>query len=452
MKQGFNRYLYRNYRLYSRVRWSASRRVTKMGALTFVGAFLLGLRMDTQLTIGYQAFCLLACCLVMSMILALGVRARFKAYRILPRLATAGQPMPYRIILTNDTPRSQRNWTVVDNPADPRPTLEQFISHPEPGEEKRNFFDRRYKFYRWKWLMKLNTIGQTEPVEAPLIGPRSSADLDMVFLAQRRGVARLKSITVLVPEPMGFINRIYTVPIEQAVLVLPKRYQIPRLELPGAMKYQPGGVAMASNVGASEEFVSLRDYRPGDPLKHIHWKSWARMNKPIVKEFEDEFFVRHALVLDTFTVDDGGVVFEEAVSVAASFACEIQTQESLLDLLFVGLQAYCFTSGRSLSHTEQMLEVLASVRACPDKSFDALRCLVVEHSALVSGCLCIFLAWDEPRHKLVESLIAMEVPINVIVIVPENSSKDLDPGPMRSAPASFHVLRAGEIQEGLNQL
>src|SRR5205085_1884082 len=49
-------------------------------------------------------------------------------------------------------------------------------------------------------------------------------------------------------------------------------------------------------------------------------------------------------------------LFEEAVSVAASFACTIDTQESLLDLLFVGPQAFCFTIGRGVAHADQMLE------------------------------------------------------------------------------------------------
>ena len=89
----------------------------------------------------------------------------------------------------------------------------------------------------------------------------------------------------------------------------------------------------------------------------------------MVKEFEDEFFVRHALVLDTFTDHQHSEVFEEAVSVAASFACTLPTQESLLDLLFVGPQSYCFTAGRGVAHVEQMLEILASVRACSDQPF-----------------------------------------------------------------------------------
>ena len=130
-------------------------------------------------------------------------------------------------------------------------------------------------------------------------------------------------------------------------------------------------------MGQSEEYVALRDYRHGDPLRHIHWRSWARVGEPVVKEFEDEFFVRHALVLDTFTDHPHSEVFEEAVSVAASFACTMPTQESLLDLLFVGPQSYCFTAGRGVAHVEQMLEILASVRAC-GSAFRALEHLVLE--------------------------------------------------------------------------
>ena len=44
----------------------------------------------------------------------------------------------------------------------------------------------------------------------------------------------------------------------------------------------------------------MRDYRPGDPLRRIHWKSWAKTGRPVVKEYQDEFFVRHGLILDTF--------------------------------------------------------------------------------------------------------------------------------------------------------
>jgi uncharacterized protein (DUF58 family) len=218
------------------------------------------------------------------------------------------------------------------------------------------------------------------------------------------------------------------------------------------MKYQEGGVALASNVGQSEEFVALRDYRRGDPLRHIHWRSWAKTGKPIVKEFEDEFFVRHALVLDTFNDQSHSEAFEEAVSVAASFACTIQTQESLLDLLFVGAEAYCFTAGRGLAQVDQMLEILASVQMCSAKPFQTLESLVLNHTNVVSGCICVLLAWDEKRRRFVEKLKASGVPVLVVVVVLSAPDRPFEPGPMRDELEHFHTLVAGQIEQGLTKL
>src|SRR5262249_53363127 len=246
---------------------------------------------------------------------------------------------------------------------------------------------------------RLGQLRRTKPfklalaraADVPAIPAKSEADVALELVPLRRGVLRFNGLALARPDPLGLFRSFSNVALPQDILVLPKRYPVPPFPMPGNLKYQEGGVALASNVGQSEEFVSLRDYRHGDPLRHIHWRSWAKTSKPVVKEFEDEFFVRHALVLDTFTADPNSEVFEEAVSVAASFACSIQTQESLLDLLFVGPQSYRFTAGRGLAHTEQMLEILAAVRACDNQPFAALEHLVFNHITAVSGCLCVFL-------------------------------------------------------------
>ncbi|MEY2466257.1 MAG: hypothetical protein QOD03_778, partial [Verrucomicrobiota bacterium] len=269
----------------------------------------------------------------------------------------------------------------------------------------------------------------------------------------RRGVLRFASVTLARPDPFGLFRSFVKARQVQTVLVLPKRYALPPIALPGALRYQEGGVALASSIGRSDEFVSLRDYRRGDPLRHIHWKSWAKVGKPIVREFEDEFFVRHALVLDTFIENPNSDAFEEAVSVASSFACTLATQESLLDLLFVGPQAYCFTAGRGLAHADQMLEILASVRSRPDPSeFPKLEHLILEHVSSVSGCICVLVSWDETRQKLIEKIKLFGIPLFVIVIVDRGENKSLDPGPMRDCPAQFHVLEAGKLEEELMRL
>jgi uncharacterized protein (DUF58 family) len=248
---------------------------------------------------------------------------------------------------------------------------------------------------------------------------------------------------------LGLFRAFARVALPQSVLILPKRYPLPPIALPGSMKYQQGGVALASSVGQSDEFIALRDYRQGDPLRHIHWRSWARAGKPVVKEFEDEFFVRHALVLDTYAEHSHSEAFEEAASIAASFACTIQTQESLLDLLFVGTQSYCFTAGRGVAHGEQLLEILASVRPCKEHDFSRLERLVLNHISKVSGCVFVFLDWDKPRRDFVGKVRTLGVPLLVLVVAEAGRAKRVNAAPPADRPERFFVIECGKVEEGL---
>ena len=86
-------------------------------------------------------------------------------------------------------------------------------------------------------------------------------------------------------------------------------------------------------------------------------------------------------LLDTFCEVSRDALFEDAVAVAASFACTVPDQESLLDLMFVGPRAVCVTSGRGVGHTEQMLEVLAAVSPERENRFAELESLLLQHRA-----------------------------------------------------------------------
>jgi uncharacterized protein (DUF58 family) len=182
----------------------------------------------------------------------------------------------------------------------------------------------------------------------------------------------------------------------------------------------------------------------------MHWKSFAKLGKPIVKEHQEEFFVRHALILDTFGGPGGSELFEEAVSVAASLAFTIQNQDSLLDLMFAGPRAYCFTAGRGVGHIEQILEVLASVQVSRENSFTSLEQLVVTHAAELSGCVCVFLSWDHERQRLVKALLSRNVPLRVFVVT--HSRDVLEAGVMAAQPGHFHRLPMGQVAETLAAL
>jgi hypothetical protein len=414
-----------------------------------MGALILSalLAPDTDNNVTYQALPLLLFLLVVAVCWSRWFRARFAVTRLLPRFGTAGCRLNYRIMVKNLSSKTHSGLTLLENLADPRPSFEDFVAR-ERAEQKalRSF---RFSDSQRAIPIRLATVKEAS---VPPAAPNEEVEARVELTPLRRGVLRFAGVTLARPDPLGLVRAVTTVPLPQTMLILPRHYSLPALALPGTAKYQEGGVALAARVGQSEEYVALRDYRHGDPLRHIHWRSWARVGRPVVKEFEDEFFVRHALVLDTFSSPPHSAVFEEAVSVAASFACALPTQESLLDLLFVGPQSYCFTAGRGVAHVEQMLEVLASVGACTDQPFRALEHLVLSHIEVVSGCICVLVAWDEERRGFIGKLKALGAPVRVLVIVPPGEGQSLEPGPLGDEPERFSVLEIGQVEAGLAKL
>lgn len=449
----FRRRSYRQYRFFYIARRWYRRRIGSVGTLVLFSLIILALfGLDTNLTLAYQAFAILSALVLVALLtLRLG-RVKFTAQRSLPRFVSVGDPVKYRVRINNQGRLPLRDVSLLEEFSDPRPSMQEFLSTPEPGEENRNWFDRTYGFYRWQWLVEMNQKAKVEEALLPRCLPKASVDIELELQPKRRGVLEFESVVMAGADPLGLFRQVSLQPLKDKLLVLPRRYPIPHFALPGSMRYQQGGVALAAAVGESEEFVSLREYRPGDPLRHIHWRSWARVGKPIVKEFQDEFFVRHALILDTFDDLAYSDRFEEAVSVAASFACTIQSQDSLLDLMFVENQAYCFTAGRGLAHTEQMLEILASVKICHDKSFDSLTDIVIEHIPVVSGCICVLQKWDDARREFVKMLRALSVPLAVFVVTDKGAAKITDLGAMADMPECFHQLEVGIVEEALCNL
>jgi uncharacterized protein (DUF58 family) len=435
--------MYRQFVLASRTQDTLARRLTpagKLAAAALVGAMIFG--PNTRLTVSYQAFTLALAMLTLAAILSVRSPRGIEARRRLPRFATVGEPLTYRVLVRNPGAEARAGLSLLEDLEDPHPDFATFVAAREPDEARRNWFDRKLAYHRWAWLVEQRRRLAVAEHAVPRVPPRTTVEMRVTATPLRRGRARFRGISVGRPDPLGLVRALRPQPLPDALVILPRRYPMPPLELPGTRRYQPGGITLASSVGDSQEFLSLRDYRPGDPLKRIHWRSWARAGKPIVREYQDEFFVRHGLVLDTFVPAPTGV-FEEAVSIAASFAANMRTQDSLLDLMFVGTETYVFTAGRGVGHVDRMLEVLAEVRPCPDRDFAALHRLVVERHGVLSGLVCVLVAWDAARRALVDHLRALGVP-SLVLVVSEDAALDVElerGGARRLVP--------GRIAEGL---
>ena len=454
------RFIYRALRVTSALDHWLRERLTPAGwlALGMAGAAAAA-GLDTTQTVTYRAFTFLALLLALCYAVSLFFRARLELRRDLPRYATAGEPCVYGVAVVNRGGRVLEGASVLERFRDPRPGFEEWRRTREPGEERRNWWDRSVGYFRWRWLIERRVPRDAGPGELATLAPGERQELRLSFTPRRRGRIEMAGLTVRRPDPLGLVRGLERLPLAARLVALPRRYRLPEVALPGRRKYQPGGVSLAASVGDSEEFLALRDYRPGDPLQRVHWKSYARTGRPVVKEYQDEFFERHALVLDTGTRRGEDDAFEDAVALAASFVYTIDTHECLLDLLFVGPDAsdghsrqdapqpgvLAYTAGRGQMQSEHMLEVLAAISPSEPAAFAGLARAVLARRENLSSVILILLAWDGPRRALVSALQATGAEVRTLLVCPESDA------PRDGLPGMAHLI-PGNIEQGLAAL
>lgn len=125
----------------------------------------------------------------------------------------------------------------------------------------------------------------------------------------RRGVYADGSCVIDSGAPFGVVQARRTMSVHSPLVVYPKTYDVDPKRMTG-----PGGWAEPAAVG---DVSSVRDYRPGDPLRHIHWRSVARRGRLVVREFDHE---RHADIAIVASVPSDPDVADAIASIACSLA------------------------------------------------------------------------------------------------------------------------------------
>ncbi|MBF0336766.1 MAG: DUF58 domain-containing protein [Nitrospirae bacterium] len=413
----------------------------KFAVVVMIFTGLLGI--DVRHMVTYEIFTFLFVMIVSSMLYAMRFSLTVRVARTLPPHVSTQAEFSYKLLIEfapSTKKKQQRGLEVVDILEDPRPTLREFLDS-DGGERS-----------PWRQCVdRTAAVTVTTPVViAHDTGAGSEATLTIT--PQRRGKIVFKAVLIVRKDPLGLFRAVIRIPLEQSLIVLPQRYAMPDIYLSGGRMHNQGGVTMAMSVGESGEFYAMRDYAPGDPIRIIDWKSWAKTNKPVVRKYQEEFFSRHALVMDTFgekglSLDD---VFEVCISIAASLIVSINDQDSLLDLIFVENNVYCFTTGRGLTQRVDALELLAGVRLTKDKGFDVLANSVKKRLAITSSLICVFIRYDSARKQLIDYLLASGLPLRVIMLCDKTDVIEELMQPPYSSVVT--IIGTSDVQEGLRRL
>lgn len=268
------------------------------------------------------------------------------------------------------------------------------------------------------------------------------------LLPHKRGAYVLKEVAQETCYPFGLWRDRKTHPIERAFLVYPKYHPLREFDIPVGMKYQPGGLALTSYLGDSTEFLSTREFRLGDPLRHIHWRSWARLGKPIVKEYGEEYFCRLALIVDTVLPDKADPdILEQSISLAAAITDYLSREEYVIDIFAAGPKLYYLQAGRSLAYLQNILDILACLEPTEhdDQTFEEMETALQEELEGISTTILLLTDWDERRARLLDLLLHRGTSVKGFLITEDEQVA-------RRAPESIRWLPPSLIKAGIDVL
>ncbi len=374
-------YLARFLRAFFRRRFTARGRFLLQAALAlgFVG-------IDTRRGLVFMLFALAAPPLVLA-----GLRAIRRAPRVrmdgrLPARLTAGRPVSAALDLSPEDARAARHLALYWDGRLPDPAALEVV-----------------------------------PVERLIdAAPAQATRLAIELRPRRRGRYVLPRLGLAGTDLFGLLRSRALFGPETVVLVYPRYYTLDELPLPVGRRYQPGGIPLASEVGDSLEFVGTREYREGDPLRKIHWRSWGRLGRPVVKEYQEEYFSRIALVLDTFLPrrprPRERERFEAAISVLASVADHFGRSEEVVDVLAAGPDLYEVSTGRSLGTLDSVLDVLACLEPSPAPPFETIGPALFERLERLTTVVAVMLEWDEARESFLRRVRSLGVAVRVLLV------------------------------------
>lgn len=161
---------------------------------------------------------------------------------------------------------------------------------------------------------------------------QESVDELFVVPTHRRAIIPVGPVTTVRGDPLGLMRRTRQWTNVDEIYVHPRT--VPLATIAAGLIRDLEGQTTADLSPSDVAFHTLREYVRGDELRHVHWKSSAKLGELMVRQYNDTRRSHVAVLLSTNTdefADDEE--FELAVSCAASVAVQAMRDEQTVDVI-----------------------------------------------------------------------------------------------------------------------
>lgn len=180
------------------------------------------------------------------------------------------------------------------------------------------------------------------------------------------GVYTVGPLALVVADALGLHSARRLLPELSPFDVFPRVYPVAGLEKLGARSSFAPSETLAARPGASAVYLGVRDFRPGDEVRRVHWPATARHGRPMVKELETDLSPYFTLVLDLERRHRAGTgqksTREYVVRTAASLLATAARRGDTVQLFGEDRHALAVPPGRGELHLAYALDQLIRVR------------------------------------------------------------------------------------------
>ena len=204
------------------------------------------------------------------------------------------------------------------------------------------------------------------------------------------------------------------------------------------------GLHKAPCFGASVEFAEHRGYVPGDDIRRIDWKLWARTDRYYVKEYEAESNANFSVLLDVSKSMDYGsrgiTKLDYARILTACLTSLVHHQRDRVGLVTFDNDVVEHVPA-SAKHMEVVLHVLDRIRPGRPGSLKAPLHKLAEHFGR-RGVLVVISDFYEDPEAVVDAVTPLRFRGNDLIVFHVLDPAELDFG--FSDASAFEDLESGE--------
>lgn len=192
--------------------------------------------------------------------------------------------------------------------------------------------------------------------------------VDYVVRSDVRGRFEIGPLTAQVSDAFGLVRLPRTFSSTSTLVVTPRIEELTAIPLPGGHSTS-GDAAPRAYASGSAEDVTVREYRRGDELRRVHWRSSARLGELMVRREEQPWQASATVLLDDRAAAHAGSgassSFELAVSAAASLVEHLERRGYVVRLATCG-GAVCGVGSDRRDAVATMMKALAEVGPVSD--------------------------------------------------------------------------------------